>query len=452
MITGRAIRSAAPEPLADPTICDPLTGIVPQCCEIVLEPDDPTVFTFFSEATNTARFGGGQPPCNRFGCAVGLTREWALLASIGESVERYCASIYDPGTIRYATYEELAAEGTECVVPDDIALFSDRQYREFQERPAGGHTYHPFTRSTRTGWVEGYSLTSKRTVQVPAALVYLPYKYAKGEPYWVDSISTGLACARTRDEAVLKALYEAIERDAVTIAWLNSLSLPRIRLDGDDELGDLFRRRFDRPGLQYIMLDSTLDIPIPTFIGFIIDERGGTIISSATRLEPFDAARKTLLEVAQGKIAWKRETISGPPQQFAEDFHDVVNFPDHSKVYMLREMRKHIEFFWANDREIDVGTMPNSATGDSSADLAHCVALLHARGLETIVLDVTSEDVKGLGLWVARVVIPGLQALNARHDAPQLGGRRLYDVPVQAGLLSQPKREDELNVFLHPFP
>lgn len=451
MITGNAFRAAAPDPLADPDICDPLTGIVPQCCEIVLEPDDPSIFAFFSEATNTVRFGGGQPPCNRFGCAVGLTREWALQASIGESVERYSAAIYDPATVRYTTFDELAAEGVEAVDPHDVALFSAGQYREFAARTSG-HTYYPFTRSTRTGWVEGYSLTSKRAVQVPAALVYLPYKYAKGEPYFVDSISTGLACARSRDEAVLKALYEAVERDAVTIPWLNSIALPRIRIDGDDELGELYRARFKRKGLTYIMLDSTLDIPIPTFVGLIIDERGGTIISSATRLDPFDAARKTLLEAAQGKIAWKRETISGPPQRFADDFHDVINFPDHSKVYMLREMRQHIEFFWKNEREIAVGSIPSLATGDSSADLAHCIELLRAAGLETIALDVTSEDVRDLGLWVARVVIPGLQALNARHDAPQLGGTRLYDVPVKCGLASRAKREDELNVFLHPFP
>lgn len=449
MITASAIRAGAPERGADSAVCDPLSGIVPTCSELVLEPDDPKIFAFFAEATKTARYGTGEAACNRFGCAVGLTRGWALGATIGETVERYCGAVYDTTLVRHASYSEL---GEEALAPEDFALFSERQYAELRTRPKGKHYYEPFTRDTQTGWVPGFSLTSQRRVMVPAAFVYLPYRYRKGEPFIVDSISSGTACARTRDEATLKAIYEAVERDADAIVWFNALSLPRVRLDLDDEIGRLFRARFDVPGLRYEVVDITMDLPIPSFAGFIIDERGGTIISSATRLDPYAAVEKTLLEAAQGKIAWKREMVIGPPERFADDYHDVLDFPDHSKVYMLREMRQHIAYMWASKERVALADIPNRATGDITADLALCVEMLKQRGLQVVAVDVTTEDVREAGYQVVRVVIPGLQYINARHGFPQFGGRRLYDAPWQRGFLTRPKREDELNTFLHPYP
>jgi ribosomal protein S12 methylthiotransferase accessory factor len=268
----------------------------------------------------------------------------------------------------------------------------------------------------------------------------------------VDSISTGTACARSRDEATLKAIWEAVERDAVSIAWFNSLVMPRIDLDGDDEIGRLNRERFSIPGSRYVMVDVTLDIPIPTFVGFLIDERGGTIISSATRLSPRAAAEKTLVEASQGRVAWKREVVTGPPERFAEDFHDVINFPEHSKVYMLREMRPHIEAFWSSPEVVRVDDLPDRSTGNVAEDLRITVELLRGAGLETIAVDVTTDDVREAGYWVVRAVIPGLQAINSRHDAPQFGGTRMYDVPFKMGYRDRPTREDELNQFIHPFP
>jgi ribosomal protein S12 methylthiotransferase accessory factor len=449
MITARAIKPGATEPSADPLVCDPLTGIVQNCSEVVLEPDDPRVFAFFAEATHTTRFGTGEAPCNRFGCAVGLTREWAVGATVGETVERYCGALYDTTALRRASYNELDEE---AVAPEEFALFSERQYAELAAKPPAKHRYQPFTRETRTGWVHGFNLTTRRPILVPAPFVYLPYRYRKDEPFIVDSISSGTACARSRDEATLKGLYEAVERDADAIVWFNALSCPRVELDGDDEIGRLFRERFKVPGLRYEVVDITMDIPIPSVAGFIIDERGGTVISSATRLEPYAAVEKTLLEAAQGKISWKREIITGPPERFAPDFHDVVDFPHHSKVYMLREMRRHIEFMWGSERTISVADIPNRSTGNVAEDLELCVELLSRCGLRAIAVDITSEDAREAGYWVVRVVIPGLHYINARHGFPQFGGRRLYEAPYQRGYVPRPKTEDEMNLFLHPFP
>ncbi len=433
-----------------PGVFDPLVGIVRTCVELPLEADDPRVFCCVTEAADVGLLIHGTPSPPQYGCGVGLTRAAAAAAGVGEIVERYSASIYHPETIIHATFEELT---TEAVPPEMFASFSERQYHHFRTVPHPAlPPFAPFTRRTRTGWVHGWNLVTRSQVLVPAPFVYLPYRYEPGEPYIADGFSTGTACAATRDEATLKALLEVVERDAISIVWHNSLSLPRIEHDGSDQLGSLYRDRFACRGARYVLLDATLDVRIPTVIAVFIDERGGTALGTATRTDPLDAARKALLEAAQCRVAWKRDLVQGANRRYAADYHDVVDFSDHARLYTLREMRRHLEFLWTGGPEVAVADLPSASTGDTTRDLERCVNLLDAAGLQPIALDVTSDDVRQAGCHVVRVLIPGMEALHARHTSPFRGGKRLREVPYRLGLTSYVRDEDEMNPVPHPFP
>ena len=76
-------------------------------------------------------------------------------------------------------------------------------------------------------------------------------------------------------------------------------------------------------------------------------------------------------------------------------------------------------------------------SGDLLLDIQHCCRCLEAKGLEVLVLNQTRPLV---GLPVVKVVVPGL-----RHFWARFAPGRLYDVPVQLGLLDRPLREEELN-------
>ena len=56
---------------------------------------------------------------------------------------------------------------------------------------------------------------------VPAALVFVPYQYRKGnqDVPITQPISTGLACGCSYEEAAISGLCEVIERDAFTLTW-----------------------------------------------------------------------------------------------------------------------------------------------------------------------------------------------------------------------------------------
>ncbi len=77
---------------------------------------------------------------------------------------------------------------------------------------------------------------------------------------------------------------------------------------------------------------------------------------------------------------------------------------------------------------------------------------LNAKDLNVVVKDLTTVDVDEAGFKVVRVVVPGMQPLDVNHARRYLGGTRLYEVPCQMGLKSQPLAEEELNPFPHMFP
>src|SRR5581483_5813617 len=121
---------------------------------------------------------------------------------------------------------------------------------------------------TPIAWAQAESLTYKRERLVPACLVYLcsPETFMKeGARLLSVAISTGAACARSHAEALIKGICEVVERDAYIITWRNRLPRPHLRIDPQSAIYSLFNERFARPGLEFNLVYTTLDLSIASF-------------------------------------------------------------------------------------------------------------------------------------------------------------------------------------------
>lgn len=424
----------------------PRTGIVRRLLPIPFHHDDPLVYSYSADISDTSRFSPHK--CTNRSGGAGLTPEAAQAAAVGESLERYCCNFYDRSRIRVGCFEDFPDR---AVDPSTWVLFSQRQY----ESP--GFPFAPFTPTTTASWVEAESLVSGQTVLVPASMTYLPFEFEPWEKPLSQTISTGLACRPSKPEATLYGLYECIERDAFTIYWLNALTRSRVDpLQVNFTPGDnLFEKHFARPGIEYRIWDITTDIPVPSY--FCVAWGHSNIgplfcVGSTSHLDPRRALVKVLTEAGQGRPYLRYEYNRNPHWQCRYDFTDVNDFEDHAQVYSRRpELVSQLQFCTSTEAEMGpVGA--SRSTGNVDEDLGRTVALLHERGLDVLVVDLTTSDVRELGLHVVRVFVPGLQPLHGDHRYPFLGGNRLHQVPVRLGLREEPADETDLFGLPHPFP
>jgi ribosomal protein S12 methylthiotransferase accessory factor len=68
-----------------------------------------------------------------------------------------------------------------------------------------------------------------------------------------------------------------------------------------------------------------------------------------------------------------------------------------------------------------------------------------------LIADITSSDVRTLGLHVLRAIIPGFQPLYMGHSVRSLGSRRLGNVPSKLGFSQRAAHRDE-GQAPHPYP
>lgn len=424
-------------------IVDKKTGIISECIEMMNECFDPKIFFYTTLMADTSKYDG-YLKCHSNNGGAALTRNDAMLAAIGESVERYCSSIYDHEKLCFASFEELCEK---AVSPYEWALFNNGQYEKRNFK------FVRFDEKTKVNWVKGYSITENCEKYVPANFVYLPYISEPHEEVISPCISTGLAAGTSVESAILSGIYEAVERDAISIMWLNKLSMPVINNIKDTRiLEDSYKKYFECDRAEYKLIDITTDIGIPVIFSIKYFKSAKGVSSScgaACRLDPEQAALKAMTEAAQGAKWIQFLHVQDWMWGYNDDFSDITDFQDHIHLYSLPEMVGGLGFVSASSVKKNLNEMKNKSANCVKKDIRKCVDMLKAVGREVIVVDVTTPDIKETPFRVVKVLIPGLQQLNGDHNYPFLGGDRLFNVPSKLGYA---KVVDSYNSAPHPFP
>src|SRR6185503_713248 len=419
------------------SLVDERIGILRYVKEALSQAGAPAFFHFYSRACDTGAFSFHQ----NFAETVGASahRSVAMAKSIGEAVVRYCAAIYSKEEFALETYESAPFR---CVAPENFALYNSGQFEQ-PEFP-----YVPFSKTTSIRWTVTTDAHSGEIWHVPASMVYLPYYYdiEGGEPPVCQPISTGLACHCSGSEAAVSALCEVVERDAFTITWQSKLQAPPIRLDSLSEQNRDLVRRFECTGSTVRILNITLDHGIPTILSILmhpLDEAPAFVFAASSHLNPEIAARKSLEELAHTRrlaVELKHEKY---PPTLKQHVH-VKHYTDHIS-------RSAVEFLLVSQAWIDFQELRDFSLGNPDQDLAMLSQKISNVGCIPLISNITTEDIRDLGLFVMRAVIPGFHPLFMGHHIRALGGWRLWNVPQKLGYTGIAKETGD-NPSPHPFP
>ena len=427
------------------SIVDAEFGLVRRIFETPQPRGEPRIFNYAAEMAATGEYLPLLCFTNIGG--AGLTREQAYRAALGEAVERYCSSVLFGDDLILKTYEEMSRDGR-AVRPGELSLFHPSQRASIK--------YSWFEQDTKLAWTRGRTVMKGEPVYVPASLAYAPYhpfRADEGEKTVAPGISTGLASGHSLDAALLGGIYEAIERDAFSIHWLNRIPAAKIDLSSDTELAAWYRAHFECEGLEFSLFDMTTDIAVPAVLAVIVDHRktppmvcvGGAAHSSALR-----AAQKALVEAAQ-TLQWAAYLgRRSEPFIISADYASIDEFEKHVYLYAYTDRLAAVDFLRNSRRTVALRSLPSVSYDSRANELTGVCGLLEAAGCEVIAVDLTSVDVAECGYYVTKAIVPQLQPLEGDHAHRFLGGPRLYDVPPKLG--HSARRYDELNQDPHPYP
>ena len=358
----------------------------------------------------------------------GRTEAQAKASALFEALERL-SGVWRDGVYRItASYNEL---GEAALHPDDLSLFSERQYATRRAWNASHpdptlHVPEPFDPDEHIEWVPVWSLADGSRRYIPAAYAF--YDYPLTGRRFCKANSNGCAAGVVPEEAVLQALFELIERDALSLWWYNRIPRPEVDLDSfDDPYFRALRASYHQMGRILYVLDVTADLGIPVFVAVSRQVAGSPnwILGFGCHLDARIAVSRALTEVNQllPKVLHEAE-VEGPNGPAWTRSASPEEAP-----YLLPDPRQ----------------APRTAAGfarhdtdDLLVDIKTCVARLRGQGLEAFVLDQTNPEI---GVPVVRVIIPRLY-----HYWRRLGGTRLYEVPVELGWIDAPRTEATLNL------
>lgn len=364
------------------------------------------------------------------GTGISTDPDLARLAAIAEAVERYCSMAPpEASLLETAAFREL---GPTATPPHKFARLSRRQYRRFPR-------LDPLAEDKVIEWSWAYSLTHRRAVLVPAALVYFSRGRRGPNNFSPEMVSSGFACHVGLHHAMLSGLCEIFERDALAIAWHNRL--PLAPLDpGGSKVEELLDGPLAHTGLDFRIFKVPSDAPFPVVMALGMNPHGQphVVVGAACRPDPVAATTKALFEVFQMLHRFQGRTVTRPAR--------FTELDDHATFYATAEgaalLHRHLATAVGSTA---LEGLTDCSQGSVPADLDFAVHSLATLGLEVLVSDVTTADVAGTGFRVVRVLVPGMLDISADARFAQLGTPRLYHLPVALGLRRRPLSELQMN-------
>lgn len=332
---------------------------------------------------------------------------------LAEAAERTAGLNAGTATVKRARLADLSGR---AISPDELMLFSDRQYRDNDHEGASDpRILKPYEPDVEIDWVAARSITKDQEVWLPSAYCYYAARHADDQAYSLAD-SSGCAAGRTLDDAIVRGFLELVERDAVAIWWYNRVRRPLFDISSaHDPFFAATQDALHERGRTLFVFDLTHDlgIPVAAAVSWRRSDLSGLRIGLGAGFENHSALRQSIGELNQLVFA-NREAVSDP---------EIPEF--------LRQ---------AADEEyavIQAHADQPAQLSDTTVSVSYCADLLRRHGLELIALDQTLPDVQ---MHVARVVVPAL-----RHTGTRFAPGRLYDVPVTLGWRERPATEVEFH-------
>ena len=332
----------------------------------------------------------------------GITLEASMVSAAMESIELYCAETIELPEINLS-YAQIA-EKYQLIPLENLPLRENSLFNV--NRPEQ--------------WCLGWDIVNQNEVAVPVQVVSMNY-----HKFWYKDFtslgsfamgSNGLASGNNFLEAVSSALFELIERDAVS-CHLEALiqgygmpgyRMPRVRLETIEYpvVRELLAQ-FESAQVVPILFDCTVDTEVPVYRSQIYDPSGQVPSTHGygSHLDPEVAMVRALTEAAQTRAI----LISGARDDVFHQYYTALR--------LQRNSGSEARNLESNPPTVDARDRKSQAASTFEEDIAIILEKLKRAGLnQVIVFDLSPPD---WDISVVRVIVPGLEATFHTNYKPK---------------------------------
>ncbi len=337
--------------------------------------------------------------------SISRDKDRAVIGAIAEAMERYSAAVIN---FQIKKPSDLSEE--KIITHNEFSLFSEEQYAtpNFQ--------WKKFNMEDAF-FGEVFSVYNNEKVWVPQELIGLG---TKSNTALIPSTSTGLAAHFDKYAGLLLAIQELLERDALTVYWLNSLGGIEIKL------GEKYSAPVSKKSGQVFCFDITQKWnphPVVIVCGYLKQRNKKRISMGVACRETYEQAiEKAYLEWVQGTIFAGFYDVYHPELKLNKT-EEVVDFDEHAVYYTLYPnlwdkvplLQKRSAY---KPKQANSGKLQNP-----QITLEQLLIKLKKERIRIYYRDLTLPDVREVGLTVIRALSPELSLIHGDERAPFLGGR-----------------------------
>ncbi len=310
----------------------------------------------------------------RYHAGKGKDPVQAKVSAMMEAVEQYSAE-YRMDQMEYAAYEDLPLHQT--VNPADLILPRNLQERE------------------KLHWSPALDLLSGDEVRVPSNAVFHPYDTMGMTFPLFQSDTNGLASGNVKEEALLHAMLEVMNRDGMSIAGRTRSMGKRLEIDLPCPAHSI-REKMESAGIEIHLWLLSGKTRIPTIAAAADDtvtkDPELLVMGSGTHPDPSVAALGALTEIAQIRALY----LSG-----------VRENPDRKSLVERAgyERMKRINREWfARAEEVPLSSLEDRSTPYLDDDIRLVIDELRPHAERVCVCDLTRTAIP-----VVRVIVPGFE-------------------------------------------
>lgn len=400
-------------------------------------------------ASWSAEFAMGD---NRHGIAGGSSlnnQSLALTETLAEAIERNAWFTYSEfSNSLIATVTNMKKE-RDFIHPERFAGYGEA------ERKDNSQLLLKPTDSFR--WVKGHSWTRGTSVWIPAQIVsghlkLRSFSLSSGEPAIRTSTTTGIATHPLRTNALLSGALEVIERDAYMITWLNQFSPPRVDLAKLSQESESLTQLLASCH-QYHLLPHVLRLPTdaPTYaVCVMLEDTTGTLprfsIGLKAHRNPVYAVEKAILEALRMHQTARKQKLS--PQNKWDPTTKATDITHHDRLLYWAEPGRSDRLTFLVQGDILPLKKEVWGTDTEEEHFARIVSWCREKNYELASVDFNAAPANVPNWHIEFVIIPELQPTYFNEKLPQIGGKRLQDIPRQFGYKPRKPYTDDPHPFV----